>query len=53
MTGVKQEILRRCAETVILHIAVDTVSEEGTVYIKTAAMEEAGKVFRCVRRKGV
>jgi len=48
VTGVKQEILRRCAETVILHIAVDTVSEEGTVYIKTAAMEEAGKVFRCL-----
>ena len=46
MTGVKEEILRRCSEATILHIAVDTQSEEGTVYIKTAGMEEAGKVFR-------
>merc|ERR1719347_985325 len=31
---VKDEILRRCSESSILHIAVDTQSEEGTVYIK-------------------
>ena len=42
----KEEIVRRCAEAKILHIAVDTQSEEGTVYIKTASMEDAGKVFR-------
>jgi len=48
VTGVKEEILRRCSEAAILHIAVDTQSEEGTVYIKTAGMEEAGKVFRCL-----
>jgi len=48
VTGVKEEILRRCSEAAILHIAVDTLSEEGTVYIKTAGMEEAGKVFRCL-----
>ena len=46
VTLVKEEILRRCAEAAILHIAVDTQSEEGTVYIKTAGMEDAGKVFR-------
>ena len=48
MTQVKEEILRRCSEAKILHIAVDTQSEEGTVYIKTAGMEDAGKVFRWV-----
>jgi len=48
VTLVKEEILRRCAEAAILHIAVDTQSEEGTVYIKTAGMEDAGKVFRCL-----
>lgn len=48
VTQVKDEILRRCAEANILHIAVDTQSEEGTVYIKTAGMEDAGKVFRCL-----
>ena len=42
----KDEIIRRCGEADILHIAVDTHSEEGTVYIKTAGMEDAGKVFR-------
>jgi len=45
---VKDEILRRCSESSILHIAVDTQSEEGTVYIKTASMEDAGKVFKCL-----
>ena len=48
VTQVKEEILRRCSDSNILHIAVDTQSEEGTVYIKTAAMEDAGKVFRWV-----
>jgi len=48
VTQVKEEILRRCSEANILHIAVDTQSEEGTVYIKTAGMEDAGKVFRCL-----
>ena len=48
MTQVKEEILRRCCEANILHIAVDTQSEEGTVYIKTSGMEDAGKVFRWV-----
>lgn len=45
---VKEEIVKRCAEANILHIAVDTVSEEGTVYIKTASLEDAGRVFRCL-----
>ena len=52
MTEVKEEILRRCSESNILYIAVDTQSEEGTVYIKTAAMEDAGKVFRWVVEDG-
>jgi len=43
---VKEEIVKRCAEANILHIAVDTISEEGTVYIKTASLEDAGRVFR-------
>ena len=45
---VKEEIVKRCLEANILHIAVDTISEEGTVYIKTASLEDAGKVFRCL-----
>ena len=46
---VKDEIVKRCSgEANILHIAVDTVSDEGTVYIKTASLEDAGAVFRCL-----
>ena len=45
---IKEEIVKRCAEAVITHIAVDTMSEEGLVYIKTGGLEEAGKVFRCL-----
>ena len=52
MTQVKEEILRRCAEAKILHMAVDTQSEEGTVYIKTPGTEDAGKVFRWVVEEG-
>jgi membrane protein Man1 len=43
---VKEEIVRRCHDAQILHIAVDTESVEGTVYIKTTSPEDAGKVFR-------
>ena len=52
VTQVKEEILRRCAEANILHMAVDTQSEEGTVYIKTPGTEDAGKVFRWVVEEG-
>merc|ERR1711990_499407 len=48
VNDVREEILRRCAQAKILHIAVDTQSEEGTVYIKTLSTEEAGKVFGCL-----
>jgi len=48
MAVVKNEIVKRCSEANILHIAVDTASDEGTVYIKTASLEDAGKVFRCL-----
>lgn len=47
-TVVKNEIVKRCTEAKILHIAVDTASDEGTVYIKTESLEDAGKVFRCL-----
>ncbi len=42
--NVKEEILRRCANAAILHIAVDTESNEGCVYIKTRDTDEASKV---------
>jgi len=49
---IKEEILRRASSpalpspAVILHIAVDQGSQEGTVYIKAASSDEAGKLFR-------
>lgn len=44
---VKEEILRRCAgHANILHIAVDTESTEGCVYVKAQNTDEAAKVFR-------
>ena len=48
VAGVREEIVKKCCDATILHIAVDTVSQEGTVYIKTASLEDAGKVFRCL-----
>jgi len=48
VASVKEEIVRRCSQAKIVHIAVDTQSEEGTVYIKTPSTEEAGKVFGCL-----
>ena len=52
---VKEEILRRCSATnppaSILHIAVDTESTEGCVYVKAQNTEEAGKVFRTLHGK--
>ena len=48
VTLLKNDIVKRCSEANILHIAVDTISDEGTVYIKTAGLEDAGKVFRCL-----
>ena len=52
---VKEEILRRCASTnppaLVLHIAVDTESTEGCVYVKAKSTEEAGKVFRILHGK--
>ncbi len=45
---VKEELLRRCAASRanILHIAVDTESVEGCVYVKCATTDDALKVFR-------
>jgi len=45
---VKSEIVRRCNNAQILHIAVDSKSEEGTVYIKTKSTTDAGLVFSCL-----
>jgi len=46
--AIKEEILRRCSNSSILHIAVDTESVEGTVYIKTSSPDDAGRVFRAL-----
>jgi len=46
--GVKSEIVSRCRDAEILHIAIDSKSEEGTVYIKTKSTTDAGLVFRCL-----
>lgn len=45
---VKEEVLRRCqpSNAKILHIAVDTESSEGCVYIKALTADDAGKVFK-------
>jgi membrane protein Man1 len=48
---VKEEILQRCStgnSAQILHIAVDTESSEGCVYIKAKNTEEAAKVFNAL-----
>ena len=47
---VKEELLRRCAASsaAILHVAVDTESNEGCVYAKCASAEHAGRVFRAL-----
>ncbi len=49
----KEELLRRCCGGLsppsVLHVAVDTESAEGCVYVKCASAEDAGKVFK-VRR---
>ena len=44
---VKEEILRRCSgSSRIVHIAVDTESQEGCVYIKALTSKDAGEVFK-------
>ena len=40
------EVLIRCCEANIFHIAVDTQSTEGCVYIKAKNTEDAAKVFK-------
>lgn len=42
---IRRDIVNRCKEAKILHIAVDKESKEGIVYIKALTMEDAGKVF--------
>ena len=50
MWQVKEEVLRRCCSAPnspsIVHIAVDTQSAEGCVYIKCLSSDDAGKVFK-------
>jgi membrane protein Man1 len=47
---VKEEVLRRCCSSnnsaSIVHIAVDTESVEGCVYIKCLSTDDAGRVFK-------
>lgn len=43
---VTDEILTRCSNAAILHIAVDRESVEGCVYIKAKSTEAAAKVFK-------
>lgn len=48
MWQVKEEILQRCSSSnnaVIVHVAVDTESNEGCVYIKAMSKEDAAKAF--------
>ena len=42
----KKDIVSRCSDASILHIAVDTDSQDGIVYIKTMSTEDAGLVFK-------
>ena len=43
---VSDEILNRCSVASICHIAVDTESNEGCVYIKAKSTDDAAKVFK-------
>ena len=43
---VSDEILNRCSSAYICHIAVDTESHEGCVYIKTKSTDDSAKVFK-------
>lgn len=43
--AIKRDILNRCKDAKILHIAVDQESKDGIVYIKAMSTEDAGKVF--------
>lgn len=43
---VSDEILNRCSSASICHIAVDTESNEGCVYIKTKSTDDSAKVFK-------
>ena len=43
---IKKTVLELCHNSVIHHIGVDTVSEEGLVFVKTASLEDAGKAAK-------
>jgi len=46
--AIKNDIVFRCADAKILHIAVDKESKEGIVYMKAASDEDAGRVFNSI-----
>lgn len=48
INSLKRDIIARCSEARILHIAVDQESREGVVYIKTQSTEDAGIVYNCM-----
>ena len=43
---VTEEILHRCANAGICHIAVDRESNEGCVYVKAVSNSDAAKMFK-------
>jgi len=46
ISNLKKDIIGRCSEARLLHIAVDTDSKEGVVYIKTMSTDDAGLVYK-------
>ena len=46
MRQVTEEILNRCSNAAICHVAVDTESNEGCVYVKARSTDDAAKVFK-------
>jgi len=46
--AIKNDIVYRCSDAKILHIAVDKESKEGIVYMKAASDQDAGKVFNSI-----
>jgi len=46
ISNLKDDIIGRCREARLLHIAVDTDSKEGVVYIKTMSTDDAGLVYK-------
>jgi len=48
INNLQKDIVSRCRDAKILHIAVDRESPEGVVYIKMKSKTDAGIVFNCL-----